>query len=103
MKTADPTLLNDSDFSAQVTPERVIEPATQWRNKWKKVGTSRVKWMYVGGISRTITDGSVYWAPVLHPTREIAEARAMRAIELDVADGLEPNVWLGAFPIEGDA
>lgn len=87
-------LLTDNDL--QVT--RATEPSKRWRNWW------RVTQEFISiptGKLRVV--GEVYGAPVVWPSREIAEqkARDTLATNRGYAGGQikrSPDIYLGAFP-----
>lgn len=86
-------LLFDQDFSPSEAP--VTRPPDRWRNKWYLASG---EWSDDGPAERF---GTKTW-----PSREIAETKAL----YDIAEyerlakllRMEPPVYLGAFPVEGE-
>lgn len=103
MKTADPTLLNDADFSAQVTPERVEKPSSRWRNKWRALFD---KDACEDCGSAECDAGTVYWECCgdEYESKDLAETAAYENLTDDLmTDGEYADEYLGAHAVEGDA
>ena len=102
MKTVDPTLLNDADFSEQVTLESVVEPPKRWCNWWRAVDDIGATCARTG-VFVDYSTGEVFIAPAVWPTKDAAQTYAAEIIADQIAHGFKANQYLGAHPVEGDA
>lgn len=98
MKTVGQTLLNDADFAAQVTPERVDESAKVWRNWWRVNQSFTCE-----DTGDVLMQGDEYPGMLHHQSQHEAQRWAERsqynstAWDGDIITRI-PDTYLGAFP-----
>lgn len=93
-------LLRDADL--QTEREVAREPAKRWRNKWRSPhGFLGRGICHRSGEHLRADERGIVWSPVAWPSKELAEEAALRATEMNIADGRLPlPEYLGAFPAD---
>lgn len=79
---------------------KAVEPAKRWRNKWKANAFLRVL-----ETGERYSPGQIYWGKMDHPSKEVAEQRALEDLAEDLRQGVPSfaQTYLGAHPIpEGE-
>jgi len=96
--TLSPTLHRAPEVEAVKEPAK--EPAKQWRNKWLVTADFTG---HCARCDRLLIDraGDVNWTCCkVYPSKELADHDAEDVIRRNLAEGIWPDVHLGAFPIE---